>query len=339
MAAVLVIGAGIAGLVGAGVLQQAGHDVTVLDKGRRPGGRMATRRPHGPHGPVFDHGAQFITLRSRELADETRRWRDNGWLVEWFRGSPDVTLGDGSHATPAAAGDGNPRFRAAPYQRGLPEALAAELADVRCNVRVVSLRADERGWTATTDEGETVQAEALLCTPPVPQALALLDAGGVQLPDALDSGLRTVTYEPCVAVLALPTGTAGLPPPGAVRLLDHPVLDFVADNHAKGISPVPALTIHATGTWSEAHWDDDDEAVAAALAVAAAPVLGTDEVTVVHVQRWRYSAPRTVRRWLAPGTDRPAPVRFAGDALAGGRVEGAALSGWTAANQLVDRLD
>ncbi len=336
MARVLVVGAGIAGLVGARVLEHAGHEVVVLDKGRRPGGRMATRRPHGPDGPVFDHGAQFITLRSRELTAETDRWRDNGWLVEWFRGSPDVTLGEGSHTPPAAAGDGHPRFRAAPYQRGLPEALADELADVRCGVRVTSLGWDG-AWVATTADDE-VRADALLCTPPVPQALALLDAGGVRLPDPLDGELRDVEYEPCIAALAVPTGTVGLPAPGAVRLLDDPVLDFVADNQAKGISPVPALTIHANGDWSRAHWDDDDEEVAAALVVAASPVLGTDEVAVVHVQRWRYSAPLTSLRWLAPGADTPGPVRFAGDVFAGGRVEGAALSGWTAAGTLRDRL-
>lgn len=336
MVAVLVLGAGIAGLVGARVLEQAGHDVTVLDKGRRPGGRMATRRPRGPDGPVFDHGAQFVTLRSRELSAETDRWRANGWLVEWFRGSPDAALGDGSHARPADAADGHPRFRAAPYQRGLPEALAAELRDVRCGVRVSSLAWDGR-WVATTADGGEVEATALLCTPPVPQALALLDAGGVELPTPLDRELRAITYEPCIAVLALPAGTVGLPTPGAVRPVEHPVLDFVADNRAKGISPVPALTIHATGDWSREHWEEDDDAVGAALVSAASTVLDLDDMAVLGVQRWRYSAPRTTAGSLAPGTDEP-PLRFAGDACAGGRVEGAARSGWTAAHRLLDRL-
>jgi predicted NAD/FAD-dependent oxidoreductase len=160
MARVLVLGAGIAGLVGAGVLERAGLEVVVLDKGRRPGGRMATRRPDGPDGPVFDHGAQFVTLRSDELADETARWRDNGWLVEWFRGSPD-------HG--ATSGDGHPRFRGSPYQRGLPEALADELRDVRCGVRVAALLHDGE-WIAATTAADEVRAHALLCTAPVPQA-------------------------------------------------------------------------------------------------------------------------------------------------------------------------
>ena len=36
-----------------------------------------------------------------------------------------------------------------------------------------------------------------------------------------------------------------VPAPGGVQLTDDPILGFVADNHVKGISPVPALTLHA----------------------------------------------------------------------------------------------
>ena len=327
MATVLVVGAGIAGLVGARVLEAAGHAVTVLDKGRRPGGRMATRRPDGPDGPVFDHGAQFVTLRSDELAVETARWRDRGWLVEWFRGAPD----DGPPDE-----DGHPRYRGHPYQRALPEALAAELADVRCGVRVTALAHDD-GWVATGTDGDPVRADALLCTPPVPQALDLLAAGAVALPAGLEDELRRVAYDPCVALLLEPDDEPDLPAAGVVRLPDHPVLDIVTDNRAKGISPRAAVTVHASGDWSREHLEAPDDEVVPALLAAATEVLGTGG-TVRHVQRWRYSAPTSRHDDLAPGTSTPAPVRFAGDAFAGGRVEGAALSGWTAAHRLLGVL-
>ena len=327
MARVLVVGAGIAGLVGARVLEQAGHAVVVLDKGQRPGGRMATRRPQGPNGPVFDHGAQFVTLRAEELADETQRWRDAGWLVEWFRGSPDAD---------SPTGDGHPRFRGAPYQRGLPEALAEELADVRCGVRLSRIVHDH-GWVAATDDGFALRADALLSTPPVPQALQLLRNGQVALPQELADELATVAYDPCIALLAVPTGNVDLGPAGVVRLPEHDVLDIVADNRAKGISEVPAVTIHATGDWSRAHWDAPDDEVASAMLDAASFLVG-GTVDVLHVQRWRFSAPTSSHDDLAPGGTVPEPIRFAGDAFAGGRVEGAALSGWTAAHRLLDDL-
>ena len=59
-ARVVVVGAGIAGLVAARELSSK-HEVVVVDKGRGVGGRLATRRAGDAS---FDHGAQFITTRS-----------------------------------------------------------------------------------------------------------------------------------------------------------------------------------------------------------------------------------------------------------------------------------
>ena len=52
---VLVVGAGMAGLIAARELLRAGLSVLVLDKGRGVGGRLASRRIEGA---TFDHGAQ-----------------------------------------------------------------------------------------------------------------------------------------------------------------------------------------------------------------------------------------------------------------------------------------
>lgn len=54
---VAVVGAGIAGITAARTLAQAGWQVTVFEKSRGAGGRMATRRTAFGG---FDHGAQFF---------------------------------------------------------------------------------------------------------------------------------------------------------------------------------------------------------------------------------------------------------------------------------------
>ena len=53
----------------------AGHEVVVLDKGRSPGGRLATRRIGEA---TLDHGAQFFTVRSDAFAARVDRWEADG---------------------------------------------------------------------------------------------------------------------------------------------------------------------------------------------------------------------------------------------------------------------
>ena len=57
---IAVVGAGIAGIACARTLMQAGHQVTVFEKSRGAGGRMATRRTEFGG---FDHGTQYFTVR------------------------------------------------------------------------------------------------------------------------------------------------------------------------------------------------------------------------------------------------------------------------------------
>jgi renalase len=331
-ARVLVLGAGCAGLVVALDLVAAGHEVTVVDKGHAVGGRLATRRVGDA---VFDHGAQFATFQHDDVRDLVARWELGGALAPWFRGAPDEAPRDD---------DGHPRFRGVPTMRSLAERLAADLPDVRTGLRVTTLCADAGGWVASAvpvDGGDPVEltATALVCTAPLPQTLALLDEGGVDLEERLEAALRPVTYDPTLAVLAVPVGAPRLPNGGALRLSEG-TLSWIGDLHAKGTSPVPAVVVHGDPEVSRELWAASDAEVADRLLTAARPHLGVD-ARAVHVHRWRYATPTGP----PPGGDAltltatsPALLAFAGDAFAGGRVEGALRSGRAAATALGELL-
>ena len=81
-----IIGAGIAGLACARQLQAAGRMVQLFDKGRRPGGRVATRRLDGGlefDRVEFDHGAQYFTVRHAEFEEWLRPSLERGQVAEW----------------------------------------------------------------------------------------------------------------------------------------------------------------------------------------------------------------------------------------------------------------
>ncbi len=76
---VVVVGAGIAGLVAARRLADAGADVVVVDKGRSVGGRLATRRIGDA---TLDHGAQFFTVRTPAFQRQVDDWVERGLVID-----------------------------------------------------------------------------------------------------------------------------------------------------------------------------------------------------------------------------------------------------------------
>ncbi len=315
---IVVVGAGLAGLTAARFLNDV-HEVVVIDKGRGVGGRMATRRIGDA---TLDHGAQFFTTHTDEFAAVVDGWQEAGLAQPWFRGR----LGPQG----IADADGHTRFRGAQNMNAVAKHLAVGL-DVRAGTAATAISHTDSadGWTIMIEE-QQLHADAVVLTPPVPQSLALLAAGGVVLASDDMSALATVRYQPCLAALVVLDGPSGLPEPGAVDPAHGPI-DWMADNQSKGISASPAVTIHATAEFSRAYWSSSDEVVIAALLKAAGlPVASSAS----QVHRWRYARPVEVlpeRHLLAHGLP---PLVFAGDAFGGAKVEGAVLSGLSAAAAL-----
>jgi renalase len=307
---VVVIGAGLSGLTCAGALAGAGHEVVVLDKGRSPGGRLATRRMAGA---VVDHGAQFFTVRSDALAAAVAGWEADGLVRTWCHGFGQA--------------DGHPRHVVVGGMNALAKHLARGL-DVRCGslAFAISPAGATTGWTVQLDDGTSVAADAVVSTCPIPQTMALAVTSGATVPEAL----WRIDYDRTLGLLTVLDGPSGVPAPGGVQHGD-PVFSFIGDNAAKGVSPVSAITFHAAPAWSAAHWDDDPGALHTALLTAAAPWFGGAGVVESQVKRWRFAIPSTL--WPDPcwRADTTAPLVFAGDAFAGPRVEGAYLSGLAAA--------
>ncbi len=319
---VVVLGAGMAGLSAARDLRQAGYDVVVVDKGRSVGGRLATRRIGAA---TLDHGAQFFTVRERSLADLVAGSdAAGGPIVEWCRG-----FGPG--------GDGYPRYAATGGMNALAKWLAVGL-DCRVGVRIDSMAAAHGSWLIHHADGH-LTARAVVATPPIPQTLALLEAGGTTLPEGLAADLAAVRWYPTLAALVVLDSPSAVPEPGGVQLDGATQFAFVADNHQKGISEIPALTLHATHEVSGYRWDDPPAAVLDDLVRWARPWLGGAAVVDAQLKRWRYAGP--VEPWPDPTLVVEvdgAPLALAGDAFAGPKVEGAHTSGRAAAAALVELL-
>ena len=91
---IIIIGAGVSGLMCATRLTQAGVDVRLIDKGRRVGGRMSTRHFEGG---VFDHGAQFFSAKSSAFQPYVSSWVKEGIAKVWFDSSTDPSASSTIH--------------------------------------------------------------------------------------------------------------------------------------------------------------------------------------------------------------------------------------------------
>jgi hypothetical protein len=309
---VLIVGAGLSGLLAAADLQASGFHPLIVDKGRGVGGRLASRRIGSA---TFDHGAQFITARTPRFAALLSEWKGLGFVTEWYRGT------NAEHI----------HWRGVGSMTSVPKHLAKSL-NVRLEMKMTALKQESSHWLATFENGETIAANAVLLTAPVPQSLALLDAGGVALEASMREQLEAAEYEPCLAVMAVLDAPSKTPQPGFIRFDEGPIA-WLADNRVKGVSAASAVTIHATPAYSSSHWEDDRQEIGRRLLEAAAPWLGS-EVVEFQVHAWRYARPKVERDQPCLALNPSPPLLIAGDAFGGPRVEGAALSGWAAAKVL-----
>lgn len=312
MTETLIIGAGLSGLIAARRLQDAGKTVALIDKGRGVGGRLATRRIGEA---TLDHGAQFFTVRGDDFRAVVDDALAAGVVDVWCHGFDNQ--------------DGYPRYYCPKGMTALAKWLAEPL-DIELGVRATSIAADDT-WVIELESGGRREADSLIVTSPVPQTVDLLDAGHLEVPEAL----RTLPYKSIVALLVTLDGPSAVPPPGGIQRTEDDLFTFIADNQQKGVSAIPALTFHVNGAYSSARYEDPPALVIADLLKEAAPWIGSAPIIDVELKKWRYAAPLEpfeARSLLV--TESPGPLVLAGDAFGGPKVEGAFNSGAAAAGHL-----
>jgi predicted NAD/FAD-dependent oxidoreductase len=134
--------------------------------------------------------------------------------------------------------------------------------------------------------------------------------------------------------MTLLDGPGGVPDPGGVQIGGDPLF-WVADNRKKGISRVPAVTIHAGPEFSREHLHSDDATITRLLLEEAKDYVSTG-VQATAVYRWEYSQPANPHDEPFVYVEGPPPLMICGDAYAGPKVEGAVTSGLSAAEKLLE---
>ena len=309
------------GLMAATKLKELGVQSVLIDKGRSVGGRMATRRIDSA---LFDHGAQFFTIRSETFRHHVTGWMKKGIVQEWCRGF----TGDSA--------DGHPRYIGTTGMNNIAKFLSRDFTII-LNERVLFLDYRNNKWQLLSDHENSYEGDGLILTPPVPQMISLIQSGNLREDRRFEAELEYINYDSCIALLALVDSPSPFPKPGALKLSGEPIA-WMADNQIKGISANgPAITIHAGPDFSRKYWEMDDKTITQNLMYIASDWVKT-KFNTYQLKKWRFSQPRVVHEKRSVFFNDPLPIALAGDAFGGPRIEGAALSGLAAAEAIASSL-
>lgn len=323
---VAVIGGGIAGLTCARLLAARGCAVRVLDKGRRPGGRVSTRRTDGH---AYDHGAQYFTARDARFRGLVKMLRREGAVANWRGRFVNIVNGDLRQAPV----DDNERFVGVPGMSTLAAWLATDVP-VMTGVQVARIEHDRNRWTVIAADGVRCDNfDVVIVAVPAPQAEPLIKTA-----PALADAAAAVRMESCwTAMIAL---ERPMPVGFDAAMVTGGALSWIARDGAKpGRTGAETWVLHASDQWSRAHLDDNHASVAEALLVAFADATNVILTGVEELQahRWRYA--RVVKAVGQPCLfDEERRIGACGDWCLGARIEAAFLSGTAMAEQVLASL-
>ena len=333
---IAVIGAGMAGIACARTLAQAGHQVTVFEKGANLGGRMATR--NSPFG-TFDHGAQYFTVRDPRFVRALQTVP--GLCKPWSASAVQVI---DEHGQIASAGVSNQEPHWVPTQgmsallKRWAEPLQA-LGRIELQTRISQLQRDAlkpqqwqlRGIGAGGSQHVYSGFDAVLLAIPAEPARLLLNSAPKA--DGLAQKIDHVQMAPCwTLMLAFPQavqpGLTTLGPQwNAARSTHHRIAWLARESSKPGRGAVERWTVQASAAWSQEHLEDDPQRVQAKLIKAFSEVTGIHaEPAHVDSRRWRY-AKTTTPLGKSHLWDARSGIGVCGDWCLGERVESAFVSG------------
>jgi renalase len=341
---IAVVGGGMAGVVCARTLVQAGHRVSLFEKSREFGGRMATRRTEFGG---FDHGAQYFTVRDARF--ETALRSNATTVVRPWSASTVRVLDELGRVLASAPPPTEPHFVASPGMSALvnlwaqplahPELHGSLLARTLLDTHVTRIERDAlhpEQWQLRAEDAQGGQQvlggfDRVVLAMPHPQIHDLLLTSGLA-PD-LRQALTPVHVAPCwTLMVAFPQAMQpGLPHLGpqwnAARSTHHRISWLARESSKPGRDPIERWTVQASPAWSTKHMEDDVERAKAKLLKGFAEITGiraTPTHAVAH--RWRFAQTQTPLG-KSHMYDETLGIGACGDWCLGHRVEDAFVSG------------
>jgi len=341
-----IIGAGISGLIAGRELAKHGHDVTILEKSRGYGGRMATRYAGKEQETKLDHGLSYFTADSPEFQSFSAELLKKGLIKRW---GAEFGFYDGIKLYEKNPNkEKKPTFTAVDGMNSIGKYLG-RWVDVKTETLVGGLtyigshRTKKRSWMINLTAGNTFEADAVIIATPAPQAYGLLqtstdETNALKIIREIDE----VNYAPCYTLMTgygdreIPDWEGVLCNSGALQFISNEATKKSGGQECSLVTQAtPGFTRHLYGKYGK-----DESVIKKELLNHLSGIVGgwasSPEWSQLHY--WRYSRAQKVLN--APYFELEmddAPLALVGDYFDGNSVDSAFCSGYKLAHQWINK--
>lgn len=337
-----IIGAGVAGLAAGRELSKAGHEVTIIEKNRGYGGRLATKSAGKDNKTKLDYGVPSFAAHSPEfrgfvselLQNELiRLWTDNPWRYN----------GDRLVKDPLADNDIN--YAAVDGINSVSKYLA-RWVDVQTGTKVGGLtnigtnRKKKRPWMINLTNYKTFEADAVIIATPAPQAYGIILTSQDEINTLkLIREIDEINYDSTFSLMAGYGSTE--PPPWELVKCNDEVIQLITNEKTKNkVDYETALVIHSTPGFARDSKDMKPEEITGKMLDHLAKIAGkwasVPEWSQIHY--WRFSSPRNViaKPYMEFET-LDAPMALIGDYFEGSTIDHSYCSGIRLARHWIEK--
>jgi renalase len=340
-----IIGAGLSGLTAGRLLAKAGHEVTIFEKSRGYGGRMATRYAGKNLSTKMDHGLSHFKAESNEFKEFTAELLEKGLIQIWGK---QISGYDGENFLPRNPNDLTVTIYASTRGMNAIGKYLGRWVDVRTNTRVGGLtyfgknRSRKRSWMINLTSSETVGVDAVIIALPAPQAYGILsttidEINTLKIVRKIDE----VHYRPAYSLMA-GYGEAAAPEWDGI-VCTNSILDFVSNEKTKRKGGAEtSFVLHSSEAFAREHRNSDEETVLREMLGEFTKITGgwVSSPQWQQLHFWRYSRAKKVigGRPYFELEDEDAPLALVGDYYEGNTVDHAYKSGYLLAKDWLEKF-
>ena len=302
MDTLIIIGAGMTGLTIAELLKSPISEISIIEKSKSVGGRLATRRDGFA---TYDHGAQFYKQSDDHPFLWHQRWQHRGITHLWFS---------------EAKFQG---FSGTPGMTTLAKDLARD-KKIYFDQKIVQIHQKSDHLQLESETGDFFKTKNVVLTSPLPQSLEILKNSGLSFPESLTE----ISYaKALVGLFEIEDSSKNLFNETFKKPLSSSIYS-VANNQLKGISQSLCLTVAMNEDFSEKYFLENDLFTLEKIKLELFENYGKEfKIIKNQLKKWRFSHPKNCfpQPYFQIETD--SRVILAGDAFGGPSLYGAVKSG------------